>query len=43
MNTIETLLEYARKTNPELTRDKLIEVLQDCPYLIGCLAIASRK
>lgn len=30
--SIEQILEYVRKTNPSMTRDKLLEELSKCRY-----------
>lgn len=32
MNDIDKLLEYVRKTNPGMTKEKLIEELGKCHY-----------
>jgi len=32
MDKIDEILEYVRRTNPEMTRDKLIEELGKCEY-----------
>lgn len=32
MNDIEKLLEYVKKTNPGMTKEKLIEELGKCHY-----------
>ena len=32
MDKIDEMLKYVRRTNPEMTRDKLIEELGKCEY-----------
>ena len=32
MDKIDEMLKYGRRTNPEITRDKLIEELGKCEY-----------
>lgn len=32
MNRIDKLLEYIHKTNPEMTRERLVEELEKCHY-----------
>lgn len=32
MDKIDKILEYVRRTNPQMTRERLIEELGDCEY-----------
>ena len=41
MDKIDEMLKYIQRTNPEMTRDKLIEELGKCEYcaralIVGC-------
>lgn len=38
--SIERILEYVIKTNPTMTRDKLIEELSKCKYSADALCMA---
>lgn len=38
--SIERILECVRKTNPTMTRDKLIEELLKCQYSAATLCVA---
>lgn len=35
--TVEKIIEYLKKTNPEITKDKLLKELKQYPYFIKFL------
>lgn len=43
MDKIDELLEYIRRTNPEITREKLIEELLRCDYATQCILISKNS
>ena len=40
MDKIDEMLKYVRRTNPEMTRDKLIEELGKCDYSAKSLILS---
>nr|DAI34384.1 MAG TPA: hypothetical protein [Caudoviricetes sp.] len=44
MNDLSKILEYVRKTNPEMTEEKLIKILKNInPYEVSALQIISSQ
>lgn len=44
MNALNEILEYVRKTNPEMTEEKLIKILKNInPYELSALQIISSQ
>ena len=43
MDKIDEMLKYVRRTNPEMTRDKLIEELVKCEYSARALIFGFRN
>lgn len=43
MDNIDKILEYIRRTNPEMTRKKLIEELGQSHYITKALVIVSNQ
>lgn len=43
MDSIDVILEYVQKTNPEMTRERLIEELVKSRYAACALAICAKK
>ena len=43
MDKIEEMLKYVQRTNPEMTRDKLIEELGKCEYSARALIFGFRN
>ena len=43
MDKIDEMLKYVRRTNPEMTRDKLIEELGKCEYSARALIFGFRN
>lgn len=43
MNDIDKLLEYVKKTNPGMTKEKLIEELGKCHYSAFALAFTIKN
>lgn len=43
MNNIDELLEYVRKTNPGMTKEKLIEELGKCHYSAFALVFTMKN
>lgn len=43
MNKIDKLLEYVQKTNPEMTREKLIKELRKSEYSAFALAFTMKN
>lgn len=44
MNNLSKILEYVRKTNPEMTEEKLIKILKNInPYEVSALKIISSQ
>lgn len=43
MDNIDRILEYIRRTNPDMTRQKLIEELGQSRYITKALVIVSNQ
>lgn len=44
MNELSKILEYVKKTNPEMTEEKLIKILKNInPYEVSSLQIISSQ
>ena len=43
MDNIDRILEYIRRTNPDMTRQKLIEELGQSHYIVKALVIVSNQ
>lgn len=43
MDNIDKILEYIRRTNPDMTRQKLIEELGQSHYIVKALVIVSNQ
>ena len=43
MDKIDEMLKYVQRTNPEMTRDKLIEELGNCEYSARALIFGFRN
>ena len=43
MDKIDEMLKYVRRTNPEMTRDKLVEELWKCEYSARALIFGFRN
>lgn len=43
MDKIDKILEYVRRTNPQMTRERLIEELGDCEYSAKSLLFTFRN
>lgn len=43
MDNIDKILEYIRRTNPDMTRQKLIEELGQSRYIVKALVIVSNQ
>lgn len=43
MDNIDKILEYIRRTNPDMTRQKLIKELRQSHYLAKALVIVSNQ
>ena len=43
MDKIDEMLKYVQRTNPEMTRDKLIEELGKCEYSARALIFGFRN
>lgn len=41
MNDVDKLLEYVQRTNPDMTRERLLEELKKCRYSTFVLVILS--
>ncbi len=43
MDSIDKILEYIRRTNPDMTRQKLVEELGQSRYITKALVIVSNQ
>lgn len=43
MDSIDKILEYIRRTNPDMTRQKLVEELGQSRYIAKALVIVSNQ
>lgn len=43
MDSIDKILEYIRRTNPDMTRQKLVEELGQSRYITKALVIVSKN